>query len=73
MEVEDVGSILGFMIMAFMLAALFVAVATWPAMLLLGIAHSYDAIIPALGFRGLFCLGLALRLLLSLTGKLVVE
>jgi len=71
METEGVEGILGFLILGLMLSVLFVAVMTWPAMILLGIAHSYDAVIPALGFRGLFCLGLALRWLLNTTVKLV--
>lgn len=57
--------IIGVILTLFMLGALFGAIFTFPAMLLIGAAHSYDPRIPALGFRGLFLLGMGLRFLLT--------
>lgn len=59
--------VIGILATLIMLSALIAAVMTFPAMLLLGAAHSYDAIIPALGFKALFFLGLSLRWLITMT------
>ena len=61
--------ILGMVLMLVMAAMLVVAIMTFPAMLLLGAAHSYDQRIPALGFRALFLTSLAARFLLSVTAS----